>query len=88
MTKRDCEHCRFWARGYVHDFEGAPINGNRGEGSNGSAGDCRRRAPTRGVDQTYATGEARVWPQTGRKDWCGDFESDAPTPTGTLGDAA
>ena len=62
-----CELCRFWP-----GYEYSPV------------ADCRRHAPVvfrqpiawRGNGVTL--GPVRNWPQTGRDDWCGEFE---PRPT-------
>jgi hypothetical protein len=66
-----CQICRFWEeseyskRNCVLDRRSGVV----GHHTDGSASNCRRRAPV-GRGEHYA-----IWPVTKKGDWCGEFEA-------------
>lgn len=60
-----CELCRFWQ---VNHYGGV-----RGPNCDGSASNCRRRAPQHIIEDGRVSANVQ-WVTTGRNDWCGEFE--------------
>lgn len=68
-----CQDCRYWVATITADG----IYGIGGPHTDGSVSECRRFAPTACDSDRRARmypNASRVFPETHRADWCGEFE--------------